>query len=203
MRVGLPRIGIIVLCAGNASRFGAAKLALPIAGIAMARRAAIAAVRASPEVVVVTGSRHKLIAPLVSDLDVEVSYNLDWAQGMGGSIAHGVQRLRDVAPSAAGAIIALADQVHIGAEEFAELIVAHEHAPGHIIAARYAERLGAPCLFPEAYFDELSNLKGSAGARALLERHSGRVRAIAMPRAEFDVDTPADLERLLVYPNRD
>jgi molybdenum cofactor cytidylyltransferase len=194
-------IGIVVLCAGDASRYGAAKLTLPIDGIAMARRAAMAAMQASNKVVVVTGSRRELIAPLVTDLDVEVTCNSDWALGMGRSIAHGVAYLRELAPSLAGVIVALGDQVRVGADEFAELVAAHVRLPDHIVAARYVGRLGAPCLFPRNYFDELCRLHGAAGAREILERHSGRVHEIAMPQAEFDVDTPADYACILSTKN--
>ncbi len=190
-------IGIIVLAAGEASRYGAVKLALPIAGVAMVRRAAMAAVQASEKVVVVTGCQHEVIAPLVADLDVAITRNADWASGMGGSIAHAVARLGELAPNLAGAIIALADQVGVGTGEFVELMSAHSRLPRHIIAARYADRQGAPCLFPSSYFVELSRMHGATGAHALLERHSDRVHAIAMPEAAVDVDTPADYARVI------
>ena len=147
------RIGIVVLAAGAATRFGSSKLTVPIDGVPLVRRAALAALGASAHVVVITGAHRAAVESCIADLAVERVFNPGWADGIGGSIACGVAAL---SPSCDATIIALGDQALIGSDEFRALIAAHARAPGRIIAATYADVVGPPCLFPPALFGELT-----------------------------------------------
>jgi molybdenum cofactor cytidylyltransferase len=150
-------IGIVVLAAGAAKRFGACKLTLPIDGVPLVRRSLLAALGAAERVVVVSGAHRERVEACVSDLAIDRVFNANWADGMGASIACGISAL---ATACDAAIIALADQVLIGTEQFKALIAAHARAPERIIAAQYNGVLGAPCLFPRAYFEKLAALHG-------------------------------------------
>jgi len=186
------RIGIVVLAAGAATRFGASKLTVPIDGVPLVRRAALAALGASAHVVVITGAHRAAVESCIADLAVERVFNPGWADGIGGSIACGVAAL---SPSCDATIIALGDQALIGSDEFRALIAAHARAPGRIIAATYADVVGPPCLFPPALFGELIELAGDRGARMLLRRHSRLVDALPMACAAVDIDTVDDAAR--------
>lgn len=186
------RVGIIVLAAGQSRRYGAPKLALPVDGVALVRRVVQAALRASAHVIVVTGAHAEHIEPLLAGLETTISFNPDWALGAGHSVAHGVARVTAIAPTIDAALIALADQYRVGAAQFSAMCDLHATAPGNIIAASYGGAVGAPCLFPRAYFDELIHLRGSSGAQPLLHTHAPMVRALLMPEAEYDIDTPFD-----------
>lgn len=185
-------VGVIVLAAGAATRFGGAKLAMPFGGTNLLRRATSAALDVSGHVIVVTGAHCEAIEPLVADLPVTLAYNPDWVLGMSQSIAHGIVRLCAVAPEVSCAVVMLADQVRVGSEELRQLLAAHAAAPDKIIAANYAGESGAPCLFPRPYFDKLMQLQGARGARTILRRHADSVYALPMPQAAIDIDTPAD-----------
>jgi len=186
------RIGIVVLAAGAATRFGSSKLTVPIDGVPLVRRAALAALGASAHVVVITGAHRAAVESCIADLAVERVFNPGWADGIGGSIACGVAAL---SPSCDATIIALGDQALIGSDEFRALIAAHARAPGRIIAATYADVVGPPCLFPPAFFGELIELAGDRGARMLLQRHSHLVDALPMACAAVDIDTVDDAAR--------
>jgi len=186
------RIGIVVLAAGAATRFGSSKLTVPIDGVPLVRRAALAALGASAHVVVITGAHRAAVESCIADLAVERVFNPGWADGIGGSIACGVAAL---SPSCDATIIALGDQALIGSDEFRALIAAHARAPGRIIAATYADVVGPPCLFPPALFGELIELAGDRGARMLLQRHSRLVDALPMACAAVDIDTVDDAAR--------
>jgi len=191
--VSAADISIVVLAAGAARRFGEPKLIVPIAGVALIRRAVMAALASVAKVVVVTGAQREPIEAAIADLPVMRVFNPEWASGMGSSIACGIARLDS---STAAAIVSLADQALIGAAEFNRLIRAHARAPERIIAAQYSGVLGAPCLFPHAHFGELAALRGEQGARVVLERNAGCIDGVAMAAAAFDIDTPADLAGL-------
>jgi len=187
------RIGVVVLAAGAATRFGSSKLTAPTAGVPLVRRTALAALGASAHVVVVTGAHRAAVEACIADLAVERVFNPGWAEGMGSSIACGIAALP---ASCEAAIVVLADQALVDVEGIAALIAAHERAPERIIAAQYDGVHGPPCLFPRGYFDELARLDGDQGARALLERHCAQVDAVSMPDAATDIDTREDYERL-------
>lgn len=186
------RIGIVVLAAGAATRFGASKLTVMIDGVPLVRRAALAALDVGTQVVVVTGAHGDAVEACVADLDVERVFNAGWAAGMGGSIARGISALRECD----AAIIALADQALIGTEQFNALVAAHASSPQRIIAARFDDVLGPPCLFPRQYFRDLLKLPCEGGARELLKQHADRIDAVPMPSAAIDIDTPDDIARL-------
>jgi molybdenum cofactor cytidylyltransferase len=183
------RVGIVVLAAGAAMRFGASKLCMPMNGVPLIRRAVLAGLGTGAPVIVVTGAHRELVEPCIADLSVERVFNANWADGMGASIAGGIAALGE---SCNAAIIALADQAYIGTQEFKALIAAHASAPERIVAAQHSGVLGAPCLFPRAYFDELVALRGERGARALLQRHADQVDIVPMPSAAIDIDTRED-----------
>lgn len=183
-------IGIVVLAAGEAKRFGSAKLIVPIDGVPLVRRAALAALTACEQVVVVTGAHREPVEACVADLAVACVFNAQWAAGMGGSIACGIARLLRTTDAA---IILLADQALIGVPQLRQLIDAHTAAPERVITAQFSAVLGPPCLFPRTFFAELAALRGDHGARSLLQRHARLVDAVPMPAAAFDIDTPRDL----------
>lgn len=185
-------VAIVLLAAGQGSRYGASKLELELGGTALVRRAAQRALGAGARVIVVTGAHAERIAALLAGLHVTIAFNPDWALGMGHSIASGMAQLRQLQPAARAVLIALADQYRIGSAQFAALCERHAADPERIIAAACGTAVGAPCLFPRAYFDLLSGLRGCSGAQAVLRAHAAEVVAVPMPEAAFDIDTPQD-----------
>ena len=94
-------------------------------------------------------------------------------------------------------LIALADQPSVSTENLATLLREHAQSPQNIVASRYGDRLGAPCVFPAAYFAELEHLNGTSGARAVIERHADACRSVDMPDAAHDIDTREDYRRFV------
>src|SRR5881394_2835168 len=75
------------------------------------------------------------------------------------------------------------------------LVAAWRRRPAFPAAAHYSGRAGVPAVLPRRAWRSLRALDGDAGARALL-RGAGAITRVAMPEAELDVDTPADIARL-------
>lgn len=190
-------IGIVLLAAGEASRFGSAKQATLVDGIPLMRRTATAAIQTGAIVTVVLGAYRDTIEPLLDGLDVSLTFNPGWHDGLGNSIAWGVHQLTQRHHGLSAVMLCLADQALVDADDLQQLIDAHRADPESIIAASFADVLGPPCLFPRGDVDALMGLSGPQGARVLLQRHAERVRAISMPHAAADIDTPDDLARLL------
>jgi molybdenum cofactor cytidylyltransferase len=141
-------------------------------------------------VTVVLGADAERLEPLVRNASAHVTFNPDHAQGIASSIRAGLAQ----APFAArGALIALADQVAVTADDLRQLVSRWEQQPDRIVAALYADTIGVPAIFPADLFAELMELQGDRGARVLLSRYPDRVISVPMPSAAQDIDTPGDL----------
>jgi molybdenum cofactor cytidylyltransferase len=186
-----------VLAAGRSTRMGAAnKLLADIGGKPMVRRVAEAALAsAARPVLVVTGHQVAEVGAALSGLDVTLVANPDYATGLASSLKAGVRALP---ADCAGALVMLGDMPRIAAEHLDRLIEAFAAEKGTaIVVPVHAGRQGNPVLWPAAYFPELLQLDGDAGAKRLIAAHAGQVREIDLgTNAIFaDVDTPEALER--------
>jgi xanthine dehydrogenase accessory factor len=183
---------VMLLAAGSSSRFGSLKQLADIAGRPMLARTldTVLQLERRHPVTVVLGADIERLEPLVRTTPARVAFNPDHAQGMASSIRVGLAQ----APSdARGALIALADQVAVTADDLRQLVSRWEEQPDRIVAALYNDTIGVPAIFPADLFRELAELQGDRGARVLLSRHPERVIGVPMPAAAQDIDTPGDL----------
>ena len=192
----LPRLCIVLLAAGSASRFGSPKMLAPIAGEPLVARSARAALQASPDLMVVTGAYAEAVAAALDGIDARLLHNRDWAEGMGQSIAAAFRQLLAPDEPFDAAIVCPADLPLIGAAQYQRLIDAHRQSPHSIIVSDLGEAQGPPCLFPRHCFEELSRLRGAEGARSVLRAHQSQIVRVAMPEAALDLDTEEDLRSL-------
>lgn len=181
----------IVLAAGASTRFGSAKQLVRIAGRPMLHAAVTRAVEvAGNAVTVVLGARAEELAPLLSHSPASIVINRDWREGLGSSIRAGVARLP---ASCSGALLLLADQAAVTAEDLRRLAGVWRRQPECVAAAVYGATVGVPAIFPRSAFSELLQLRGDQGARALIQRNPDRLVRVPMARAGIDIDTPEDL----------
>ncbi|MHB1871241.1 MAG: nucleotidyltransferase family protein [Steroidobacteraceae bacterium] len=183
----------LVLAAGASRRFGAIKQLARIGHEPMLLHAVRCAAAAADRTWVILGAHADELAALLERAPVTVCVNANWPEGLSSSIRAGIERLPD---SCDGALLALADQALLTAEQYARLAQVWRGAPQSIAAARYGARPGAPAIFPRRLFGDLLRLAGDAGARALLRDHADEVLEVPMPSAGVDIDTPADLAAL-------
>lgn len=181
----------IVLAAGASTRFGSAKQLVRIAGRPMLHATVTRAVEvAGNAVIVVLGARAEELAPLLSHSPASIVINRDWREGLASSIRAGVARL----PAAcSGAMLLLADQAAVTAEDLRRLAGAWRRQTTYVAAAVYGSTVGVPAIFPRATFPDLLQLRGDQGARALIQRNPDRVVRVPMESAGVDIDTPEDL----------
>ncbi len=153
-------------------------------------RAAIAS-KADP-VIVVSGHMADRITGALAGLDVSITHNADYAEGLATSLRAG---LAAVPENAAGALVVLADMPGISAAVIDRLIAAFSPAQGRsIVLPTAAGKRGNPVLWSRAYFPELMGLAGDSGARHLLAEHGEAVTTVEIgPAVAVDVDTPQAL----------
>ncbi|MES2491315.1 MAG: nucleotidyltransferase family protein [Pseudomonadota bacterium] len=191
----MSRICIVLLAAGNSSRFGSPKLLSPIGDSTLIAHAARAALKTGVPLIVVTGAYAEQITAALEDINARLIHNSDWEEGMGTSIATAFRHLLNDVNVFDAAIVCPADMPLVGAAQFQRLIDAHQKTPKRIIVSDLGEAQGPPCLFPRHYFEELTKLHGPQGARTLLKEHKAEIISVAMPEAAMDIDTPDDYAR--------
>jgi molybdenum cofactor cytidylyltransferase len=192
-----PNIACIVLAAGRSTRMGAAnKLLADIGGKPMVRRVAEAALasRARP-VLGVTGHEVASVVAALAGLEVAFVDNPDYAVGLSSSLKVGIGA---VPASADGALVLLGDMPQITGAHLDRLIAAFAAEKSPIIVPTHKGRRGNPVLWPRAYFAEMLQLEGDAGARRLMAAHAGDVREVDLGTDAIfaDVDTPEALAEL-------
>lgn len=188
---------VIVLAAGGSTRLGTPKQLIRYRRERLLLRAVrLARSSVSSNIVVVLGQdrlrlrlllkRHAVSAGIVT--------NSAWRDGIATSIRCGL----DAVPATAGAaMILLVDQVRIDAADLRRLAHAWRKRPAMPAAASYDGTPGVPAIFPRRWFRQLRSLDGDVGARQVLRRACD-LSIVNMPSAAFDIDTPADVSRLIV-----
>lgn len=183
----------VLLAAGGAERFGADKRWQPLpSGLTMAEQSAARLVAGVPDsVAVVRPGDARLVARLVA-LGLQVVINPDADQGMGSSLACGVNARRQ----AAGWVIALADMPFIDTHSYAAVAGAIRRQA--IVVPRFAGRRGHPMGFGAWFGPQLRGCRGDRGARDIVDAHTDKHITLALADAgiHHDVDRPSDLTTL-------
>ena len=196
--MGYPDCVLWCCAAGASRRYGSPKQLVRYRGEALvARSVRLARLAGADGVYLVLGYRAERIRRVLRESGVRpgktaIVRNPRWRDGMGRSLACGIGALP---PRARAALVCLADQPRVQAEDLARLVAAWRRNPRAVAAARYEGRLGVPAVFPRSWFARLRRLKGDRGAQAMLASARG-VTGVPMARAAFDLDRPEDLAEL-------
>lgn len=182
---GSADIAAVILAAGASRRLGSPKQLAMLGDETLLERAVrVARAAGCSPVIVVLGAEHQRVSAGCQLGDAITVLHNDWEQGMGSSIALGVQACET--KEVAGVVVMTCDQPAVTAGHLRRLM-----AQSVAKASRYAGRKGVPAFFPAQYFDELKELSGDVGARKLLRS----AEVVDLEEGELDVDTPEDLER--------
>lgn len=188
---------IIILAAGSSSRMGRPKQLLPYMGKSLLSHSVDTAndTDANP-VIVVLGANAALLEKEIDEKKVHIVVNKEWQEGMASSIRCGLNTLLHIAPSSGAAILMVCDQPFVSAPLLNELISKQKNTGKQIVASQYQNTVGPPALFDKIIFPELMKLKGDAGARKVVERHSSDTTTVLFTGGNIDIDTEADYKAL-------
>jgi molybdenum cofactor cytidylyltransferase len=191
----MQNVAILLLAAGSSSRLGQPKQLLDVGGITLLERTAGVALAANcAQTVVVLGAFFEKTAAAIAHLPVQVVFNENWAEGIGSSIACGVQLLLKKQPPPDAAILLLCDQYRVTSELLEKLVALWQNTGARIVAAEYEGSPGPPALFDRRLFDELAALKGETGAKRVILAHLEALETALFPEGKFDVDVIEDLK---------
>jgi len=198
-RGAAPRIGAVLLAAGLSRRMGQNKLLIRFDSETLVRRSARVLIEAGLDpVLVVTGHEAEKIRAALDGLALRFIHNPNYEEGLASSLVRGITALETEAVEAG--LVALADMPLIGPEQIKRLLEAYSPADGRLICVPvYDGKQGNPVLWDAGVFDEMKQLTGDRGAKALLAAHQGEIAEIDFgdPSILIDVDTPEALARLL------
>jgi molybdenum cofactor cytidylyltransferase len=178
-------IPIIILAAGSSSRLGKPKQLLEYNNETLLNRTIRIANIITDKIVVVLGSNAELIQATIENKAVQIVINSDWPLGMASSIKAGIISYLNTD----AIIICLCDQPFLSENVFKDLIDKKEETQKPIIASKYSEILGVPILFDKTVFNDLMQLEGDKGAKAILNKNLENVASISFEKGNIDIDT--------------
>ena len=173
---------------------GPNKLLALFDGKPLVRRAAERALGSKASgTVVVTGHQRERVRHALAGLDLAVTDNPDFADGLASSLKAGIAK---VSADAAGAMIVLGDMPGISSADMDSLIDAFRKSGGRsVVRASHGGRRGNPVLLPRSLFPAIAHLEGDTGARHLVEAEGLDVIDVEIGQgASVDVDTREALE---------
>jgi molybdenum cofactor cytidylyltransferase len=137
----------------------------------------------------------------VSTQGLKIVVNPDYQEGMASSLRAGIAALD---PLSQAVLIVLADQPCVLPETLDRLI-AHYQSMGHqstgaqIVIPTYKGFRGNPVLLDRSVFQEVMQIRGDVGCRAIFGTHTENISKLAVDDAGilFDVDTSGDLQSFL------
>ena len=182
-------IGIIVLAAGAASRFGDDKRRAVLGNGQTVLEATLASIPAS--------FTRRILVLKAGDDDLAGRFQAHWQicianapeSGMANSLASGIALAGDWQ----GALIALADMPHISPATYTALQKALSQHP--IVVPTCAGTRGNPAGFRQPFFAEIARLAGDRGAKSLLHKYAEVVVELETGDEGVlrDIDTPDEL----------
>ena len=186
----------IVLAAGESSRYGKCKQLVKINGSSLVELAVskLSSLFPHNRISIVVGAASQAVVQAVSAVPVNIVLNERWQAGLASSLKAGINSTE---PGCQAVMITLCDQPLVTEEHLRQLLGLWIDNPSRIIASDYADTLGTPAIIPAEYYPQLLALEGDAGAKSILKNNTEQLITLPIPEAEFDLDVPTDLEKLL------
>lgn len=193
----MSNLHILLLAAGASRRMKRSKPLLPWKNDTLINHQ-IKTLLATPyPLTVVLGAKAQDIIPEIKELKVTIVVNKDWKNGMGSSLAYGVQKIIKTSPDVKGILIALVDQPLLTTAHYERILNAFTPDTKQIIVSTSNQGVtGPPVLFDAFYFNKLTQLTSDEGAKEITQKYKKCAVLISMDSAIQDVDTPEEFEKL-------
>lgn len=181
----------LILAAGASSRLGQPKQTVSLHGQSLLRHAVTRASRAiNGTVHVVLGATAPESIEDLAGTGAQCHEFNGWQGGQAASLRFGLSRVSGVS----ALLVMLCDQYRVSAADLEGLVAQWQTQPNCPTAAQFGETVGVPVIWPTNW---LGHLAVSGRGQALLQQADAR--AVAMPHAAWDLDTPDDLATLRAY----
>ena len=184
-------VGVAVLAAGHARRFGANKLAEPLMGEPVIERTLGCVPPGLPMVVASASDEVDAICD---------RRGIEYVRPEGGTEQSDSMRALVAYAKRAGweaCVFVPGDQPLVEQGSLRTMLVVSAANPDAAVRLTWRGRSGSPVLFPASQFDALLGVAGDTGGSAVLGREDVRTLSVeaSWPWELWDVDTPDDLGR--------
>ncbi|WP_218312174.1 nucleotidyltransferase family protein [Alteromonas antoniana] len=207
------RLGIVILAAGASERYGGNKLISK-------HPSGCSLIRHTVEVcqplcsfglpVVVTGRWHDALTSELTSAPCQILHNVHWPQGMGTSIARGVNNLltlegrsgntADELNTPTHILVVLGDLPLLTTDSLRSLSDTAQRYPKRVVASAWQKNVTVPAVFPAGAFPLLTSLREDKGARLILKKmlaeNPDDILLVPHIQAGVDIDTPSDWSTL-------
>ncbi|MCL6217484.1 nucleotidyltransferase family protein [Zunongwangia pacifica] len=188
------KIAVLMLAAGASRRMNGIKQILAFKDSTLLENALkTAKMSENDQVFCVLGANKEEIQQKVDFQDIEIIENTAWSDGLGKSIAVGVEAIQNYKDYDL-ILVMLGDQPFISSVYLDKMISKFKENQSYIIATSYSGKPGVPALFPKKIFSELIKLSGDSGAKVILQHHENIIKLEA--ENTFDVDSPEDYKKV-------
>jgi molybdenum cofactor cytidylyltransferase len=184
-----PGPAAVVLAAGEARRFGGAKLAMPFGDSTVIGCVVRALAGAGLEpIIVVVGANRAEIGTALAGTSVQIVENPDPGRGMLSSVQIGVAA---VPQEASKFVLALSDQPRICAADVTHLLAEQQRSGKGIALPVHAGKRGHPIVFDARYRRDILSLGPEATLRDVIHGHIGDAVEVEFASDAFvrDIDT--------------
>ena len=186
----------VVLAAGAGTRFGGGKLLAPLAGRPVLQHVLDALASAGvEEVVVVLGRDADTIGDAMAWRSERRVVNPEPERGLSSSLRVGFEA---VGEGAVSVLVALGDQPLVSVDVIRALLETPDDPSRPIVVPAYPDDRGRnPVLLRPAAFRLVAEVTGDRGLGPLIEANAAAVLEVPVVGHNPDVDTPADLARVI------
>ena len=190
-------IAILILAAGESKRMGTPKQLLKWKNTTLLGHTIQVSETLNLKTFVVLGANFEEIKNSISSRSIQILNHENWKNGLGSSIAFGVDYIFKNELDIEAILIVLADQPLINSEYLNSMISVFEKGKNQIIASSYKDgKKGVPVLFDKIYFKELAQLSNDKGAKRLIEKYTDKVVLLNAESMVSDIDTIEDYNGL-------
>jgi molybdenum cofactor cytidylyltransferase len=188
-----PTLGIVVLAAGFSVRLGQPKALATVRGKnLLTRTLRILAPFSTTKILVIVPPAAARYRIGISARSVIFAPNRQRASGLASSVRLGIRRSR----YCSAVLLLPVDLVHLRKADIGRLIARWRSARRHVAARHIGSSAGAPLVLPRWLYPKTANRTGDTGLRDLIRSlPASALSLVHMPSAEFDIDTPDDLDR--------
>jgi molybdenum cofactor cytidylyltransferase len=191
------KIAILVLAAGESKRMHGIKQLLPWKNTTLLGNTIEQAKKSKANTVyVVLGANANQIGPTIAHFKIQSIENKNWKNGLGNSIACGVNFLRENQFHFDAILITLADQPLITTAYYNSLIDEYAKKEAKIIASETNNSPCVPAIFDVVYFESLAQLNQDKGAKEIMIAAQKEVYMLHSKINLTDLDTTSAYEEL-------
>ena len=187
-----PKVGCLIMAAGNASRFGANKLFAEYRGHSLFELALMAVPQKLFSCVTVVSQYPSALA-LARQYGFSAIENSRPELGVSHTIYLGTTAMQTLD----AILYMVADQPLLQPASVCAVVERWMREPSCIVGAAHNGVRGNPCIFPKEFFPELLALRGDCGGNRVIRQHEARLRLVEIPPEElYDCDTKLALDQL-------